>query len=129
MVVGVGIFMRVRACFSPGCALRVPSDVCAPSTWERLCTAIKEVLQPLLTTTARAFQTMWIAKDVRATFRINSWSMAGMGNHAARTATSSSVLCRLGAAATTAQVASANPQYQYLVCLVQGLCGYCLCNS
>ena len=37
--------MRVRACFSPGCALRVPSDVCAPSTWERLCTAIKEVLQ------------------------------------------------------------------------------------
>ena len=98
-----------------------------PQHWERLCTAIKEVLQAL-TTTARAFQTMWIAKDVRATFRINSWSMAGMGNHAARTATSSSVLCRLGAA-TTAQVASANPQYQYLVCLVQGLCGYCLCNS
>ena len=82
---------------------------------------LKRSCKRLLTTMVRAFQITWIAKDVRATFRINSWSMAETGNHAVGTVTLSSVLCRLVVAAITARVASTSTAYRHWPCQPGGV--------
>ena len=98
-----------------------------PRNW--LCTAIKEVLQAAIDHHGTSFSDYVDSEGRQGNFQNQLLVYGRDGKPCRQTVTSSSVLCRLGAAATTAQVASANPQYQYLVCLVQGLCGYCLCNS
>src|SRR5215471_13584705 len=112
--------MRARACFSPGYAPHVRLGVYAFSTGSDYVWPSKRSCKRLLTTMVRAFQITWIAKDVRATFRINSWSMAETGNHAVGTVTLSSVLCRLVVAAITARVASTSTAYRHWPCQTGG---------